>query len=110
METLATTLAPAGSLALGVRTRTVSFSAQYVLPVTALPLAVTEKAGVVVVSSILVVKRTEMSCPGSTSVEPSRGRKRRTEGTAWVATVSGTTKARGAPAASFMVAALKLTT
>ena len=87
-----------------------SSSAQYVLPVTDLPSAVTENAVVVAVSFIFVVKRTEMSWPGSTPLEPSRGLKRTTEGTAWVEAFSDTREARGAPEASATAAALKLTT
>ena len=50
--TLATTVEPIANECRGVRTRTVSPSAQYVLPDTALPFTVTENAAAVDFSSI----------------------------------------------------------
>ncbi len=95
-------VAPLGSAADGVRTRTLSFSAQAIFPVIGFPFADALNAAAVAARSIGWVKRTDRRAPTATSVVPLRGRKRTTFGPRAVRTESATGGEVAAPSASAM--------
>ncbi len=80
VETDIVTTLPLARGALGVKTRTVFFSAQAVLPARALVPIIARKAAPVVAGSIAWVKRTDRTCRSGTAVVPLSGRKRTTWG------------------------------
>ena len=96
------TEAPYGSSSAGLKTRTLSFSANETDPAIALPPIDAENAAFVLLRSIGRVKRTDNVAARSTFVVPWTGRKRTTLGGAVVATSSVGLAASGAPAASTM--------
>ena len=78
--TVAAKTVPKGRAALGLKTRTVSDSAQLVVPAMALPAALTANALAVVARSMDWLNRTEMAASRATSSVSVRGRKRMTDG------------------------------
>ncbi len=80
-STRATTLAPYGNAFAGSNTRTVSLSAQRIVPLTSLPFTSTWNArGGLRRGASASVKRTETSSPRSMPLVPARGRNRTTDG------------------------------
>ena len=82
------TVAPYGSGDAGVKTRTVSFSAQLTAPAIALPPTLTVTARAVDRRSITLLKRTEIGAARSTFFASAAGRKRTTAGAEAVRTDS----------------------
>ena len=97
--TVVTTFASYGSVAAGSKTRTVSSSANRMVPATRLPSTRTLNAFFVEARSIGCVNRTEISATRVTSPVPARGRNRTTPGAATVR-IAIDTGATSRPAAS----------
>jgi len=95
VETVATTFADAGSLALGVRPGRCRLRSRFFGPVTGLPLAVIENRGSCARLVHLGRESNRNDLRRIHAGRASRGPKRTTEGTTWVDAVSGVIVANG---------------